>query len=193
MLAEWNVELGPDDPWLEIPWSSDDGSARFLDLKRQPELLLEIPEACMYSELADFLSWANSEHSPLESAKCDTWSSREINVEDEVFGEPCKFGSYIDILFASSDSRSSFADTEAFAQGLARLLRLAPEMGSSAELTVRRCVDRRMQPTSDVFYITFYLHGYGEDEREAQKHWGIALKTAQSAIMQLCARPRDER
>lgn len=186
MLAEWTIELGADDPQLQIPWALDDGSSRFLDLKRQPELLLEIPEACAYSELAAFLNWANSPESPFETAKCDAWTSREINSEDEVFGEPCKFGSYVDLLFIDQDRRSQFSENERFVQALAKLVRHAPEMASAAEFTVRRCVDHRTE-IQQCFYITFYLQGYGEDERQARKRWAIALKMVQHAIIQHCS------
>jgi hypothetical protein len=192
MLAEWTVELGADDPRVEIPWSTEDGSSRFLDLKLQPELLLEIPEACTYPELAEFLNWANSPESPFETAKCDAWTSREINAEDEVFGEPCKFVTYVDLLFADKDRNSRFEENERFVQALAKLLRYAPEMASATELIVRRCVDHRNK-THECFYITFYLHGYGEDERQAHARWAIALKLVQNAMRQLCAIPQRSR
>jgi hypothetical protein len=188
MLAEWSVELGFEDPCLELPWRSDDQQLRFLDLKRQPELLLEVREACFYPELAEFLSWANSSESPLETAKCDAWTSRQIDAEEEIFGEACKFGSYIDLLFTRSESKSRFTDNELFVQSLARLLRHAPEISSAAEFIVRRCIDRRAEsePNPDGFYITFYLNGYGEDELQARKRWGIALKMVQHAMIQHC-------
>jgi hypothetical protein len=189
MLAEWSVELGPEDPRLEIPWSSEDRLLRFLDLKLQPELLLEIKEACLYPELAEFLNWANSSSSPLETAKCDAWSSRQIEAEEEVFGEPCKFGSYVDLLFAGSEAKVCFQDHELFVQALAQLLRHAPEISSAAEFIVRRCVDRRRdkEPYEPCFYITFYLQGYGEDEQQARKRWAIALKMVQHAMIQYCS------
>jgi len=185
MLAEWTIELAPDDPKLEIPWASEDGYARYFDLKRQPELLLEIPEACIYPELAEFLSWANERQSRLETAKCDAWTSRELSVEDEVFGEACKFSSYVDLLLTST-SREQLKDNEGFVRELVRLLRHAPEMVSTVELIVRRCVDHRdNQDASDCFYVTFYLHGYGEDESEARKRWAIALTMVRNAMSQL--------
>lgn len=189
MLAEWNVELAAEDPQLELPWSSEDGHLRFLDLKRQPELLLEVREACLYPELAEFLSWANSPESPLETAKCDAWSSRQIEVEEEIFGEPCKFGSYVDLLFAIPKSRQSFAANEGFVQAVAHMLRQAPEMASAAAFTVRRCRDRRLRGEIEnaCYYFTFYLHGYGEDEMQARQRWAIALKMAQNAIAQHCS------
>ena len=42
MEAEFSVELGPDAPALELPWTSPDGKQRFFDLRTRPELLLEI-------------------------------------------------------------------------------------------------------------------------------------------------------
>lgn len=184
MLAEWTVELAASDPRLEIPWATEDGSSRYLDLKRQPELLLEISEACACSEVAEFLNWANSPESPFETAKCDVWTSRQMDVEDDVFGEPCKFGSYVDLLFVHNDHRKQFEKNEKFVQALAKLLRRAPEMASSAEFTVRRCLDHRVE-ANECFYITFYLHGYGEDEHQARARWSIALKMVQNAIAQL--------
>ena len=184
MLAEWTVELGPGDSTLEIPWRSDDGSLRFLDLKRQPELLLEIPEACTYEELASFLDWANSPDSQIETAKCDVWSTSEMDADDEIFGEAVKLSSYVDFLFASP-ARSSFPECEQFVQTLARMLRQAPDLSSAAQFIVRRCVDHRQEGNvSKCFYITFYLHGYGADVQEARQRWAIGLSLAQNAMRQ---------
>ena len=184
MLAEWSVEPGPNDPVLEIPWRSEDGSVRFLDLKRQPELLLEIPEACTYEELASFLDWANSPDSQIETAKCDVWSTSEMDADDEVFGEAVKFSSYVDLLFASP-ARNSFPECERFVQTLARMLRQAPYLSSAAQFIVRRCLDHRQEgDASECFSITFYLHGYGADLQEAQQRWAIGLTLAQNAMKQ---------
>lgn len=186
MLAEWSVELGADDPQLEIPWSSADGRVRYLDLKRQPELLLEVPEACDNLALAEFLNWANSAESVFETVKCDSWSSDEITPEEEFFGEPCKFGSYVDLLFTAESIRAKFLEHELFIRNLASLLSRAPEMPASAELIVRRCTDRRSQSRNreDCFYTTLYVHGYGEDEQRARERWEIALKMVQHAMVQ---------
>jgi hypothetical protein len=184
MLAEWTVELASDDPIIEIPWASEDGRVRFLDLKRQPELLLEIPEACTYEELASLLDWANSSDSQIETAKCDVWSTSEMDAEDEVFGEAVKFSSYVDLLFASP-ARSSFPECEQFVQTLARMLRQAPDLSSAAQFIVRRCVDHREGgKVSDCYYVTFYLHGYGADVQEARQRWAIGLILVQNAMKQ---------
>jgi len=184
MVAEWSVELGSNDPILEVPWRSDDGSWRFLDVKRHPELLLEIPEACSYEELASFLDWANSTDSPIETAKCDVWTTTEMDADDEVFGEKVKFSSYVDFLFASPVCES-FPQYERLVQTLTRMLRQAPDLSSAAQFIVRRCLDHReSSKVSEGLYITFYLHGYGADVQEARQRWGIALALAQNAMKQ---------
>ena len=54
MQADFSVELGGDASALEIPWRSDDPYVRYFDLKIHPELVLQIPEAVAYPELATF-------------------------------------------------------------------------------------------------------------------------------------------
>src|SRR3954466_14051498 len=79
--TDFSVELGPDEPALELPWASPDGTQRYYDLKRRPELLLEIQEAHDNRELGEFLVTTNSAVSVLETAKCDTWLSDELAEE----------------------------------------------------------------------------------------------------------------
>src|SRR2546423_14767424 len=102
MHADWAVELSADDPVLTVPWSAGPAGPRFHDLKRQPELLLEIAEASGNQDLAEFLVAMNSAAGPLESAKRDTWSSRDITPEEEFFGASGKFGSCVELLFTDA-------------------------------------------------------------------------------------------
>jgi len=69
MQADYEVDLGPDAPALEVPWRSADGSARYFDLRSRPELLLEIREAAANPELARFLSAINAPRSHFQSAR----------------------------------------------------------------------------------------------------------------------------
>jgi hypothetical protein len=124
MEADFGVELGAGDESLELPWAVP-GGARYYDLKRQPELLLNIEEARRVPELGEFLSGVNSPGSAVETAKCDTWGSREINPEEEIFGASCKFGSYVDLVFATEAARFSFPEHEQFARQITQLLKLA--------------------------------------------------------------------
>src|SRR4051812_36121181 len=108
VYAEWAVELGAEDPVLEVPWAAGEGAPRYLDLKRRPELLLEVAETAGNPELAEFLAAANASNFPLETAKCDTWSTRELSEEEAIFGATEKFASYVDLLFSDAAKRSDF-------------------------------------------------------------------------------------
>ncbi|MGA8491774.1 MAG: hypothetical protein WB711_15210 [Terriglobales bacterium] len=191
MQADFAVELGADDETLEMPWAASDGGLRYYDLKRHPELLSELEEAARAPELGEFLSKINSPHSPLETAKCDVWSSTEMNPEEEIFDGTHKFGSYIDLFFSDEAKRFSFPDHEHLAKRLVQLLQRAPEIKAAGEFLIRRCYYHESEEAPgeeeirDGFYITFYLFGYGKDEVRSRQQWVIGLKLIQSAIRQL--------
>jgi len=187
MQADSSVELGREDPALEIPWKSDDGSHRYYDLKHNPELVLQIPEATNNAELSAFLSRMNAAGFPMQSAKCDAWFTDEISAEEEIFGEPGKFVSYVDLVFADDQRRLLLEDHEELARGLCALLQRAPEMAASVELVIRRCYfhpEGKPDDSIDGFCITAYVSGFGEDEGEARKRWAIALALLQNALVQ---------
>ena len=182
MEADYAVELGADDETLELPWAAADGGPRYFDLKRHPELLLNVEEASRVPELAEFLLVINSPAGTLETAKCDTWWSTEINPEEEIFGAAYKFCSYVDILF-SQKSRYSFPDHEQFAKRVTQLLKRVPEIPAAAELLIRRAYYNVASDVQEGFYITFYLFGYGDDEPQARQRWAIALKLVENAMV----------
>jgi hypothetical protein len=74
---------------------------------------------------------------------------------------------------------------EACVGSLVRLLQRAPEMPASAEFLVRRCFFADDPTDGDGFYMTCYVFGYSDDEEEARKHWGIALRLLGSALVQI--------
>ena len=202
MHADYSVELGAEDPVLEIPWHSDDATVRYYDLKGRPDLVHSLPEARDNPELAAFLSRINAAGFSLQTAKCDAWCSHEMSAEEEIFGATCKFTSYIDLLFAGEVPRSSFAQHEALAKNLCDLLHHVPEMAATVELIIRRClyhqagasdlrIDARKtstdfpEATTSGFYITAYVSGFGDDEKNARKQWSIALKLLQHALVQV--------
>lgn len=194
MQADFAVELGPDDETLEMPWAAEGGGPRYHDLKRHPELLSKLEEVVRVPELGEFLSKVNSPQSPLESAKCDIWSSTEINPEEEIFEATHKFGSYVDLFFSDEAKRFSFPQHEQLAMQLTKLLQRAPDMPAGAEFLIRRCYYCEQEEVAgqeeirDGFYITFYLFGYGDDEARSRQNWVVGLKLVQNAIRQLSAR-----
>jgi hypothetical protein len=190
MDADFSVELGADDPVLDLPWTDSSGRLAYYDLKRHPELLTRIGEAIRYPELAELLRAVNSPRSPFESAKCDAWTTEEIAPEEAIFGASHKFASYVDIVFSTPGDRCSFPRHERFVNRLVELLRRAPAMSSAAEVCLRRCFFTEQEAPCKGFYFTVYVSGYGSDGPAAQKHWAIAMNLVASAIQQLCRVPK---
>jgi hypothetical protein len=203
MQADYSVELGKEDPALELPWVSADGATRYYDLKRNPELVLQIPEALGSPELSAFLSRINAAGFPLETAKCDLWYSRELSADEEVFAANGKFVSYVDLVFtedqggpsepgsmtnnAPSAKRLAFEQHETLAKSLCALLKRAPEMKAAIELVIRRCYyhpEGNSEDSSDGFCITAYVSGFGDDQSEARQRWNIAITLLQHALVQ---------
>ena len=152
MHVDYSVELGRDDPALELPWSSEDATLCYFDLKQHPELLHKVPEALLYPELGAFLARINMPEFPLQTAKCDAWPSREILPEEEIFGAECKFVSYVDLVFTDQEARLSFEKHEELAQTLCRLLKRAPDIAATVEFAIRRCYyhdDRDIRPSTE--------------------------------------------
>ena len=187
MQADFAVELGADDETLEMPWAAEAGGPRYYDLKRHPELLLNVVEAQDAPELHHFLLATNAPAGALETAKCDLWSSTEINPEEEIFGATYKFGSYVDLLFSDMSSRFSFAQHEQMAKLLTGLLQQVPEIPAAAEFLVRRCYYHDAEGIRDGFYITFYLFGYGDGEAQSRQRWALGLKLVENAIRSRCS------
>lgn len=192
MDVDWSVELGPEDPTLAVPWCSPDGSLRYHDLRNRPDLLLYIDEASRYPELSEFLVAVNSNNSLLQSAKCDAWTTRELNDAEGIYGASCKFCSYVDLFFHNDSQRCDFPHHEQFAKKLTELLERAPQISAAAEFIVRRAHFERADALTEGFYFTFELSGYGDDEDDARKRWRIALDLIANAILQLSNRLRTQ-
>jgi len=183
MEVDFSVELGRDDPTLEIPWSEPEGRLHYLNLKLESSALVMIPEAAQFPELSAFLVLLNSPGSPLESAKCDTWSTTELQPEEEIFGEPWKFAVYVDLLFTHPAKRDSFSHHEQYLKALTGLLRSEPEIAASAEFILRRCFYHQDSEMREGFYFTAYVFGYGSDESHAQRNCSVALCNVSCAML----------
>ena len=193
MQADSTVELDAQSDRLEVPWSAADGSVRYYDLRRQPELLLNVEEARHHRELGEFLAAVNSQASILENAKCDAWASDEISEEERIYGAPWKCGSYVDLIFSEHGPRVSLERHQELANDASRLLRRAPEIPAAAEFVIRRCFYHQATGPGprEGFHVTFYLYGYGDDQHDAQRRWGIALKVVENLLLQLSATYRQ--
>jgi hypothetical protein len=187
MDADFSIELGREDPVLDVPWSDPSGNLVYIDLKRRPEMMAEIEEAVSFPELGELLLVLNSARSMVETAKCDAWATTELSAEEEIYYSSHKFASYVDVVFSKVDVRLSLSDHEKFARKLVELLRRAPENPSVAELCVRRCYFEGDGGVRDGFYFTLYVSGYGNDDAHARENWATGLKFMETAIVQLSA------
>lgn len=196
MDVDFSVEIGADCEALEFPWADAESGLRYYDLRNQPDLLLYVDEANQYPELSHFLSTANSGSSEFISAKCDVWLDRELSPAEEIYEASLKLASYVDLVFANESlaedaPRFSFEYHETIAGRLVELLNLVPEIAASAEFIIRQCFFHSAEePVRPGFYYTFYLFGYGQDEAETRKHWGIGLDLVKNAIGQVSAEIR---
>jgi hypothetical protein len=188
MQVDFAVELGPDDDTLEFPWAAPNNGLRYYNLKRRPEAVGLVEEADRCPELKEFLAAVNAPTSLFETAKCDAWGTTEINPEEEIFGAPWKFGSYVDFVFTNPPARHSFEDHEKLLKAMTDLLKRVPEIPASAEFLLRRCFFREGEAVREGFYVTFYLFGYGSDEATARHQWGIGMRLVGNAIVQLYSR-----
>ncbi len=196
MHADWSIELGREDEALEYPWVSPDADApRYYDLKRHPELMLNVAEAFQPVEMGEFLASANSSASIFETVKCDVWFTEELNEEEEIFGAAGKAAAYVDLIYSDRDTRFQQEAHQQLAQRMCKLLALVPEISASVELALRRCYfhqDDEVSKDSDPgFYLTIYISGYGDDAEQAWQRWGIALKLVENALLQLSAQARS--
>jgi hypothetical protein len=202
MDADFSIELGHDDAVLDFPWTDPTGKLAYVDVKRHPELLLQIEESESFPELRDFLRSVNSPRSAVETAKCDAWSTAELTPEEEIYDSSHKFASYVDIVFSAleespspdrpspgqpSFGQESLPDHQQFATNLVSLLRRAPDTPSTVEICIRHCYFAEPAGVRDGFYCTVYVSGYGSDETSARQAWGVGLKLTANAILQVSA------
>src|SRR5437879_2879427 len=169
MQVEFSVELGGDASTLNLPWASSN-SLHYYDLKTHPELLAQISEAIESPELRDFLQAINSPNSFLETAKCDTWITGDLDVEEEIFGAALKSASYIDLVAASHEVRCVFEKHEEFLRKLVGLLQRVPEIPAAAEFILRRGYFQDHDLVQEGDDDACYLLDYSDPTREHSQH-----------------------
>jgi len=187
MDADFSIELGHEDAVLDLPWKDPSGKLAYVELKRRPDLLAQIPEAEAFPELGKALQAINSPRSIMETAKCDAWATTELNPEEEQYEAPYKFASYMDVVFSAMDARLSFSLQEDFARKLVNLLRSMPEIPAALEVCVRRCYSQEKEIMREGYYFTLYVNGYGNDGDSARQNWGRGLNLVANALLDLSA------
>jgi hypothetical protein len=185
MDVDSSIAMRGDDPILEIPWCSPDGVLRYYDLVSHPESLNKICEAAVFPELAEVLRRLNGPGGTLETAKCDAWSSDEMEPADEIYGASWKHGCYCDLIFRDRARRFLLAAHEDLVRLLVAFLRKAPDMPAAVELVIRRCDFWEGADSREGFAVTAFVVGYGGEVAQAQRQCGAALRLLSRAAESL--------
>jgi hypothetical protein len=183
MDADFSIELGREDPVLDFPWTDPRGEFVYRDLKGHPERVAQLPEARQFPELGELLVALNSAGSPVETAKCDAWTTAEMDAEEEIYEARYKIGSYVDVVFCNGGDRYSFSAHEQFARRVVGLLGGRADPAAAAEVCLRRCFFAAGAEVREGFYCTLHVHGYGQHAESARRNWGAALRDVEAAIL----------
>src|SRR5271156_6145728 len=122
MEADWAVEVGADLPSIDVPWEG------FVDLRRNPDAVVDIEEAIGYSALRQALIALNSSDSPVFTSKCDVWTLAASKIDPDEFGAQAAdattgCASYIDMVLRDRERLSSFDFQERQVRDLALQMR----------------------------------------------------------------------
>jgi hypothetical protein len=191
MEADWSVALAPDDPMIIVPWAApadDAPRCKFLDLRRDPNLIDEMDEARSQPLLRAALLRFNGAQSPLWTAKCDVWRSSvregaqpydpyEMNADpnETLFGA----GSYIDLLPRDGLLATSFDRQERWIRSMTGKLRSVPVRAARAEFVLR------LAEVDGVpgFGVTWFVEGCGATVRLAAEAWKAGFDCALGVIL----------
>lgn len=198
MDADWSVELASDDDALEFPWSSPDGSQRYIDLQLHLDRLTDIPEATLFPGLGEFLRAINQPHSHWLTAKCDVWLDNALGEAEAIYDAKIGLRSYVDLVPCEESARFSFERHEQWVKSV--VCELSSDDGAplACEFIVRRCwyhtETSSLRAGDDAatpgeanpvpgFYVTFYLFGFGDDEAQARARWAEGLQRVTFALI----------
>jgi len=178
MEADWEIELGGDAPVIDACWPG------FVDLRRFPNRIVELPEISQLPELRASLLRLNDVHaSPVWTSKCDVWPVTDFDaleldakIEDARYGVAC----YIDLLPRSDQQWTLPKMAIAACEKFCLQLRSVPLTCCRADLIVRRAF---ITPELEDFGITAYLTACGCDEDTAAVHLGGALAAFADSVV----------
>ena len=199
MDADYEVELGPEAPALEIPWEDPEGRWNYVDLRgeagaagpdweRNLKLVDRIPETRQFPPLRRFLLAVHSPQSPWQTAKCSVWA--EAAEAGNPYHAAFAHSSYLDLVLAgeSAPLRAELELHERLAKELATMLAADESMEAHAEIVVRRCYFHRGAITEDSdagYCLTLFLSGYGASAAKAAESLQRAMALASEGLLKL--------
>ena len=183
MQSDWSIECGADDPVVVLPWQSEDGSIRYIDLRLAPEAIEQISEARQFPTLAGALQRWNEAGSPIYTAKCDVWSyPAELFDADDLPGYAFAQGSYVDLISSNPETFRSFAACESQLRIWTASARAIPLQECRCEWTLRSALTfPSLAVEKDCagqtgFATTLYVWGYGATPQATSFAWAEALE-----------------
>jgi hypothetical protein len=173
MEADWSVEIGKGLPVIAVPWKG------WIDLRKAPFRIREIPEAAADPSLAQALAHLNSPQSPLFTSKCDRWHLPANEIDPFEFEAPQEetrtgLACYIDILLRNQNASASFDAHEKWVRSASVALRQVPLPQCRADFVLRPAVMNNQEG----FGITLYIAACSRSEAPAQSIFGAALNHA---------------
>ena len=200
MDADYEVELGPEAPALEIPWEDPEGRWNYVDLRAEAgaagpdwernlkRTVDRIPETRQFPPLRRFLLAVHSPESAWQTANCSVWP--EAADAGNPYNAAFAHSSYLDLMLASQFAalRAELELHQRLAKELAAMLAADAGIEAQAEVVVRRCYFHRGAITaeSDAGYcLTLFLVGYGASAAKAAESLQRAMALATEALVKL--------
>lgn len=176
MESDWEVEIGGDAPVIDACWEG------LVDLRRSPELAMNLPEAIQQAGLAEALVQLNSAASPVWTSKCDVWrpdefAPDEMDAQEE---ENRVLACYVDLLPQTDEQWATQAQAIAACQSVCLRLRQIPLRCCRSDLIVRRAW---VAPDRKAVGITAYLTACGSSLDRASTVLAGALKAFVEAVV----------
>ncbi len=192
MIADWTVDVGPESPWIVLPW---DGWVDLYASVPSPApaatLSFALPEVQAYPELQDLLAHANN--AVTRTSKVDVFAVHRDEADPEIAEAGSEqtsagLGSYLDLVAIEADRFGSFDDFERVAREAAGELRDKDLPLCCAEIVIRaaRLYDR------DTFGWTLYAVGFGPHEKAARTAWSQAARALLDAFTQAAKQKQPE-
>lgn len=168
MEADWEVEIGPDAPFIDGAWSG------FVDLRSSPSSIGSIQEASGIPGMAATLLLLNTFDSPVWTAKCDVWDAALVDLDEmdaQAGDAQAALACYIDLL-AREGNWDGLDAAERFSRSLVQRLRSAVLPCCRIDLVIRRAF---VTAERQAFGITVYVTACGRTRELAIQTLGHAI------------------
>lgn len=181
MEADWEVEIGPGAPVIDLDWPGK------LDLCAHPERAFTLPETRHLASLAPALQDLNRPATGLATSKCDVWNLESFDPDemdapsDATCGQAC----YIDLAPRSPASWPTHEAAAAWSRELCLRLRATSLRSCRIDLVVRgAATPPEAHETLPTHAVTVYLSACGSTPERATAGLAAALNALVAAILQ---------